>query len=131
MVLTAYFVLSPVTGFLATVACADIRRITTRLGGCASARLDASVGAPGPHDFAVRDPSRAKTFDGLLASAAEALAKAETAPFVSALVDRSRAMKPTLRCQLRARRCRVHRIPHPTSVTIAIRPSLGTGWRRL
>jgi hypothetical protein len=29
----------------------------------------------------------------------------------------------------RARRCRVHRIPHPTSVTIAIRPSLGPGWR--
>ena len=27
-----------------------------------------------------------------------------------------------------ARRCRVHRIPHPTSVTIAIRPSLGPGW---
>jgi hypothetical protein len=29
----------------------------------------------------------------------------------------------------RARRCRVHRIPFPTSVTIAIRPSFGTGWR--
>ena len=32
---------------------------------------------------------------------------------------------------LRARRFRVHRIPHPTSVTIAIRPSCGTGWRGL
>ncbi len=29
-----------------------------------------------------------------------------------------------------ARRCRGHRIPHPTSVTIAIRPSCGPGWRR-
>ena len=29
---------------------------------------------------------------------------------------------------LRARHCRGHRIPHPTSVTIAIRPSGGTGW---
>ena len=29
---------------------------------------------------------------------------------------------------LRARHCRGHRIPHPTSVTIAIRPSGGAGW---
>ena len=26
------------------------------------------------------------------------------------------------------RHCRVHRIPHPTSVTIAIRPSCEAGW---
>jgi len=39
---TAYFVLSPVTGFLATVA----RGLLHDLG--------ASVGASGPHDFAVR-----------------------------------------------------------------------------
>jgi hypothetical protein len=39
---TAYFELSPVTGFLATVAC-----------GCCR-QLDASTGASGPHDFAVR-----------------------------------------------------------------------------
>src|SRR5512140_2893773 len=39
---TTYFVLSPVTGFLATVACGCFRQ------------LDASVGASGPHDFAVR-----------------------------------------------------------------------------
>src|SRR6202171_1420017 len=32
----------------------DIRRIPARLGGCTSAKLDASVGASGPHDFAVR-----------------------------------------------------------------------------
>jgi hypothetical protein len=41
---TAYFVLSPVTGFVATV-------IPEKL---ASHELDASIGAPGPHDFAVR-----------------------------------------------------------------------------
>jgi len=43
MVLTVSFVLSPVTGFLATVASGIIFR-----------ELDASIGASGPHDFAVR-----------------------------------------------------------------------------
>jgi hypothetical protein len=42
LVLTAYNVLSPVTGSFATVACASYRR------------LDSSVGAPGPHALAVR-----------------------------------------------------------------------------
>jgi hypothetical protein len=38
------------------------------------------------------------------------------------------AHKPKLALRFRrARRCRVHRIPHPTSVTIAIRPSHGRG----
>src|SRR5258705_2278205 len=41
---TAYFALSPVTGFLATV-------IPEKLP---SPELDASIRAPGPHDFAVR-----------------------------------------------------------------------------
>ena len=40
---TAYFVLSPVNGSFATVAC-----------GTTSAQLDASTAASGPHDFAVR-----------------------------------------------------------------------------
>jgi hypothetical protein len=44
MVLTVSFVLSSVTGFLATV-------IPQKL---ASQGLDASIGASGPHDFAVR-----------------------------------------------------------------------------
>ena len=58
----------------------------------ASAELDTSVGASGPHDFAVRVSTvRPRTFVH--------------------------------------RRCRVHRIPHPTSVTIAKRPSLGAGRR--
>ena len=37
--------------------------------------------------------------------------------------------KPALRSHQRSGRCRVHRIPSPTSVTIAIRPSCGPGWR--
>jgi hypothetical protein len=42
---TVSFVLSPVTGFIATV-------ISEKL---ASHEFDASIGASGPHDFAVRD----------------------------------------------------------------------------
>jgi hypothetical protein len=44
MVLTVSFVLSPVTGLFVTV-------ISEKL---ASQKLDASAGASGPHDFAVR-----------------------------------------------------------------------------
>ena len=44
MVLTAYFALSPVTGLF----------WHRRLRGIKPAKLDASVGASGPHDFAVR-----------------------------------------------------------------------------
>src|SRR5882672_11403347 len=44
MVLTVSFMLSPVNGFLATVAAQD-RNL---------AQLDASTAASGPHDFAVR-----------------------------------------------------------------------------
>jgi hypothetical protein len=42
MVLTGSFVLSPVTGLIVTVTCEYSRK------------LDASAGASGPHDFAVR-----------------------------------------------------------------------------
>jgi hypothetical protein len=44
---TAYFVLSPVTGLFCHRRFADT-----------PAKLDASVGASGPHDFAVRSPRR-------------------------------------------------------------------------
>jgi hypothetical protein len=43
MVLTVSFVLSPVTGLIVTVAPKKLSR-----------ELDASTGASGPHDFAVR-----------------------------------------------------------------------------
>jgi hypothetical protein len=49
---TAYIVLSPVTGFVATVVGGIPRSI--QLDRCATAKLDASVGASGPHHFAVR-----------------------------------------------------------------------------
>jgi hypothetical protein len=45
MVLTVSFVLSPVTGLVCH----------RRLAGIAPAKLDASVGASGPHDFAVHN----------------------------------------------------------------------------
>jgi hypothetical protein len=56
MVLTVSFALSPVTG----LDCHRRRRnkapLKARLGKGAFRRLDASVGASGPHDFAVRKP---------------------------------------------------------------------------
>jgi len=48
MVLTVSFALFPVTGFVATVAPEKP----------ASQGLDASIGAPEPHDFAVRNQPR-------------------------------------------------------------------------
>jgi len=76
--------------------------------GWISARLDASIGAPGPHDFAVRDRPRQKSCrtscrpassgkDGLQrrSSARRPIAHGKTRPAIP----------------LRARRCRVHRIP--------------------
>jgi hypothetical protein len=57
--------------------------------------------------------------------AAEVLSKPRTAP--SSGARPSLMSKLTLRKHLRARRCRGHRLPRPTSVTIAIRPSCGRG----
>ena len=74
MVLTAYYVLSPVTG----LSCH--RRLVDT-----STKLDTSVGVSGPHDFAVR---------------------------LSVVRQRHR---------------HVHRIPHPTFVTTAKRPSYERG----
>src|SRR5437868_15095264 len=60
MVLTASFVLSPVTGLFCHRRLADPWCISTRLGGCISAKLDASVGASGPHDFREKRLSSAR-----------------------------------------------------------------------
>jgi hypothetical protein len=84
MVLTVSFALSPVTGLVCH------RRPQETRKKLASQELDASVGASGPHDFAVRK--------------------------VSALVSST---------------TRVHRIPSPTSVTIAKRPSVWAGMARM
>ncbi len=75
--------------------------VRARSGRQASAGLDAGVEASGPHDFAVRSNiSRQHAVDR---------SQAETRPAITS----------------RAKRCRVHRIPCPTSVTIAKRPSVG------
>ena len=102
MVLTAYFVLSPVTVLFCHRRLTDIRRIPTRLGGCTSARLDASVGASGPHDFAVRcNISRPHA------------------------VDRSQAFRQPALQSRRAQNAAASTASNPASVTIAIRPSVG------
>jgi hypothetical protein len=75
---------------------------------CISARLDASIGAPGPHDFAVRDRPRQRS------------CRASCRPASSGKDGwqrRSSARRPIAHektrpaIPLRARRCRVPRIP--------------------
>ena len=99
MVLTAYFVLSPVTGLSCHRRCAD-----------RSAKLDTSVGASGPHDFAVRDPSTPKASTGLVP-----VRRSFSEGGNSAI--RPRAMSAPDAAASTASR--------PASVTIAIRPSVG------
>ncbi len=53
---TAYFVLSPGTGLSCPRHLRDAKH---------HRKLDASVGAPGPHDFAVRDPASPEASPGL------------------------------------------------------------------
>src|SRR5450631_2875185 len=104
MVLTAYVALSPVIGLF----CHRRQRIGfvyARLGRRNSAKLDASVGASGPHDFAVRcNISRPRAG------------------------DRSQIFRPALRSH-RTQNAAASTAPHPAFVTIAIRPLCGTGWR--
>ncbi len=72
------------------------------------ALLPPSVGASGPHDFAVRcNISRPRA------------------------VDRSRIQRTRPAIPSHAKRCRVHRIPCPTSVTIAKRPSVWDGMQKV
>src|SRR5450432_1299080 len=101
MVLTAYVGLSPVTGLFCHRHLADI---VLSLPGWAkqnSARLDASVGMSGPHDFAVRNNiSRPRA------------------------VDRSQVFRPALRSH-RAQNAAASTASRPASVTIASRPSVG------
>jgi hypothetical protein len=55
MVLTVSFVISPVTGLFCHRRFTDIDASRPGRVRCVSAELDASVGASGPHDFAVRN----------------------------------------------------------------------------
>jgi hypothetical protein len=101
MVLTASFVLSPVIGLVC------------------HRRLRIWLVRPGWADFASADltPASRRQDHTTSPSAATSL--------VSAPFDRSRTFRPALRSHHALRRCRVHRIPCPTSVTIAKRPSVG------
>ena len=56
MVLTVSFALSLVTGLVCHHRRRNDAPLRARLGKGAFRRLDASVGASGPHDFAVRQP---------------------------------------------------------------------------
>jgi hypothetical protein len=105
MVLTAYVGLSPVTGLF----CHRRLRISfclSPVGPTQLRQLDASVGASGPHDFAVRESASRQR-----------------------AVDRSQVPKNPP-CDPIARKT-LPRPPHPTPrfVTIMIRPSCGVGWR--
>ena len=104
MVLTVSFVLSPVTGLVCHRRSAD--RFLSKPGRADlnSARLDASVGASGPHDFAVR------------CNISRPLA-----------VDRSRAFRQPALQSRRAQNAAASTAPLPASVTIMIRPSGGVG----
>ena len=100
---TTYFVLSPVTGLF----CHRRLRIwfcLSPVGPTQLRELDASVGASGPHDFAVR------------CSISRPLA-----------VDRSQAFRQPALQSRRAQNAAASTAFHPASVTIMIRPSGGVG----
>jgi hypothetical protein len=80
MVLTVSFALSPVTGLVCHRRRRNEAPPRARLGKGAFRRLDASVGASGPHDFAVRWATS----------------------FVRAPFDRSQALAPALPSRSRA-----------------------------
>ncbi len=78
--------------------------------GCISARLDASIGAPGPHDFAVRDHLMPEVLPGVVPSG-EFWRRRLAASFVRAPADRSREYPP---CDPVARPT-LSRPSHPTA----------------
>src|SRR5450432_2193073 len=101
MVLTAYVVLSPVTGLF----CHRRQRIKfclSPVGPTQLRELDASVGASGPHDFAVREKR--------LSSARRGIAQESFDSPCDPIARKTLPRPPH---------------PHPASVTIAIRPSVG------
>jgi hypothetical protein len=107
MVLTAYFVLSPVIELYCHRHPADMALSAPGRADFASAGLDAGVEASGPHDFAVR-----------------------TCVVRQRAVDCSRTFRSALPSH-RAPNAAASTASHPASVTIAIRPSRGTRQRGL
>src|SRR5712664_1540480 len=102
MVLTVSFALSPVTGLFCHRRSADMSCLSP-VGPTRLRELDASVGASGPHDFAVRN------------NISRPLA-----------VDRSQVFQLALQPR-RAQNAAASTAFHPASVTIMIRPSCGVG----
>src|SRR6266568_4048926 len=102
MVLTVSFVLSPVIGLVCHRRPTDMSCLSP-VGPTRLRELDASVGASGPHDFAVR------------CNISRPLA-----------VDRSQAVKPALQSRC-AQNAAASTAFHPAFVTIMIRPSCGVG----
>src|ERR1700722_2559512 len=92
--------------------------------GCISATLDASIGAPGPHDFAIR-AGLAKGLAGPRAIRrvlAKTVGSAVRPPAGRSLTGTRPAIPP------RAQRCHVHRIPSRVD-DVGQRPSFGMGWQ--
>jgi hypothetical protein len=59
------------------------------------------------------------------------LHRPQAAPFVYAPAGRSRSPMDPPCALLARRRCRVHRFPHPTFVTMANAPLKGAGWHEI
>jgi hypothetical protein len=96
--------------FLPPSPCGLMIHLKPGWAGCISARLDASIGAPGPRDFAVRDHLTPKVLPGLVPSG-EFWRRRLAAPFVRAPADRSREDPP---CDPIARPT-LSRPSHPTA----------------
>src|SRR4030088_3096054 len=103
MVLTVSFVLSPVTGLFCHRR-QRIKVLSKRSGRLNLRELDASVGASGPHDFAVRNNiSRPLAFD--------------------------RSWSETRPATRRAQNAAASIASHPNVRDDGQRPSCGVGWR--
>jgi hypothetical protein len=109
----------PVTGLFCHRRRADMAKSKPGWADLASAKLDASVGASGPHDFAVRSARLRQRLRRAQLPVRRSFSEGGSAPFVDSPSHRSRETRPAI--SSRARRCCVHRIPLPTFVTIAIR----------
>src|SRR6202051_1955195 len=105
MVLTAYVALSPVTGLFCHRRL-RIKFCLSPVGPTQLRKLDASVGASGPHDFAVRN-NISRQHAG----------------------DRSRVFRLALQSH-RAQNAAASTATHPAFVTIMIRPSCGVGYEK-
>jgi hypothetical protein len=123
VVLTVSFALSSATGLFCHRRRAGLLPAEPGRAGTRLAQLDASVGASGPHDFSVRGSLAKKPHDELGTSLAEAFTKVDQRRSSARRGVAHGLSSAPCDPRSRARRCRVHRIPRSTSVTIAIRPS--------